>query len=182
VTRGTLRRWDASGKLKTIRTEGGHRRIPVSEIERLQGVSVSQRNVALAYCRCSTQKQSEDLERQVGRVLEYCTSNGWKIELFKEIASGLNDKRPQFKKLLRRLSSPDILCVVVEYKDRIARFGYETFVTYCDTLGVQVIVMEQSDSKEFEQEFAEDIISIVASYSGKLYGRRGGRKKAKKDA
>ena len=44
-------------------------------------------------------------------------------------------------------------------------------------MGVEVAVIEQAEHKEFEQEFAEDIISLVASYSGRLYGKRGGRKK-----
>jgi excisionase family DNA binding protein len=176
VTSRTLRQWDAAGKLQTIRTVGNHRRIPINEIHRLQGMMTGERNVALAYCRCSTNKQVENLERQVGRVLEYCAKQKWKVELFKEIASGLNDKRQQLHRLMRRLGDADVLCVVAEYKDRIARFGYGMFVSYCERLGVKVVLVEQSEGKDFEQEFAEDIVSLVASYSGRLYGRRGGRK------
>jgi predicted site-specific integrase-resolvase len=131
---------------------------------------------ALCYCRCSTQKQRENLDRQVGRVLEYCAGRNWKAELFKEIASGLNDKRNKFQQLLRRIKDPDVLCVVAEYKDRLMRFGYETFAGYCENLGVQVVLIEQAVPKEFEQELAEDVTAMVASYSGRLYGRRGGKR------
>ncbi len=176
VSQKTLRRWDEGGKIKTIRTVGGHRRIPVSEINRLQGIVTPERAVTLAYCRVSTQKQTDNLERQVGRVLEFCNANKWAVELFKETGSGLNDNRRQFKQLLARVSQADVKRVVVEYKDRLTRFGFETFAIYCSNLGVDVVVIEQAEPKEFEQEFADDIISLVASYSGRLYGRRGGRK------
>jgi predicted site-specific integrase-resolvase len=76
------------------------------------------------------------------------------------------------------VSDPTVARVVVEYKDRLTRFGFDTFEVYCRNFGVDVVVLEETVSKEFEQEFAEDIISLVASYSGRLYGKRGGRKKA----
>lgn len=177
VTVRSLRKWSDEGKLKTIRTEGGHRRVALSEIRRLQGIEQKERTVTLAYCRCSTHKQEENLERQVGRVLEHCAKQGWQVELFKEIGSGLNDNRAQFKRLLTRVADGDVAHVVVEFKDRLARFGFETFVIYCRNLGVDVVVLEDAAPKEFEQEFADDIISLVASYSGRMYGRRGGRKK-----
>jgi predicted site-specific integrase-resolvase len=116
------------------------------------------------------------LERQVGRVLEYCAKAGWSPELFKEIGSGLNDNRVQFRKLLLRLADSDVTRVVVEYKDRLTRFGFEAFSAYCQGLGVEVVVLEDSTPKEFEQELTEDIVALIASYSGRLYGRRGGRK------
>lgn len=178
VDKNTIRRWDRSGKIRVNRTFGGHRRVPISEIDRIQGIENPERTITLAYCRVSTQKQSDNLERQVGRVLEFCNKNKWRdVELFKDVGSGLNDNRKQFRSLIKRISSPDIERVVVEYKDRLTRFGFETFSTYCENLGVEVITIEDSEEKEFEQEFADDIISLVASYSGRLYGRRGGRKK-----
>jgi len=177
VTVRSLRKWSDDGKLKTIRTEGGHRRVAMSEIRRLQNIEQKERTVTLVYCRCSTHKQEENLERQVGRVLEHCAKQGWQVELFKEIGSGLNDNRAQLKRLLARVAADDVARVVVEFKDRLARFGFETFVIYCRNLGVDVTVLEDSAPKEFEQEFADDIISLVASYSGRMYGWRGGRKK-----
>jgi len=183
ITTQTLRAWDREGKIQTIRTDGGHRRVPQSEIDRLLGKDPDkERILTLAYCRCSTNKQVENLERQVGRVLEYCSKRKWQVELFKDIGSGLNDNRKQFKKLLKRVADQDVKRVVVEYKDRIARFGFETFVGYCANFGVEVLVLQDAEPKEFEQEFAEDIVALVASFSARLYGRRGGRKKKKPEA
>jgi len=170
-----LRNWSDSGKLSTVRTSGNQRRVPLHEVERLQGNSG--RTVILAYCRCSTAKQKDNLERQVGRVLEYAASTGLSPELYKDIGSGLNENRKQFKKLLKRIADHDVHSVVVEYKDRLSRYGFKTFEYYCNSLGVAVEVIEDRESKEFEQEFSEDIVALIASFSARLYGRRGGRAK-----
>lgn len=174
MTTQTLRDWDRAGKIKTVRSQGNQRRVPLHEVEAILGEAV--RNVALVYARCSTQKQTENLERQVGRLLEHANSRYKKVELFKDIGSGLNENRRQFKKLLKRLADPDVAVVVVEYRDRLARYGFETFKGYCESLGVVVDVLQEKESIEFEQEFAEDVVALIASYSARLYGRRGGRK------
>lgn len=85
----------------------------------------------------------------MGRVLEEATSRCLKPELFKEIASGLNDNRRQFHKLIERLADPDVACVIVEYKDRLTRFGFNTFKSYCQTHNVDVVVMEDGGVRKF---------------------------------
>lgn len=174
MTTQTLRDWDKAGKIKTVRSSGNQRRVPLSEVESRTGQV--QRTVALVYARCSTHKQTDNLERQVGRLLEFANSKYSTVELFKDIGSGLNENRRQFKKLMQRLTGSDVQCVIVEYKDRLSRYGFSTFQGYCESLGVVVEVLQQRDSVEFEQEFAEDIVALIASYSARLYGRRGGRK------
>lgn len=179
VTTQTIRDWDKAGKIKTVRSEGNQRRVPLSEVEARVGKIA--RKTALVYARCSTQKQVNNLELQVGRLLEFANSNFDSVELFKDIGSGLNENRTQFKKLLRRLPDQDVCCVVVEYKDRLSRYGFDTFKGYCESLGVVVEVLQQKESVEFEQEFAEDVVALIASYSARLYGRRGGRSKKCKE-
>lgn len=181
VTTKTLRNWDEAGKIQTVRTSGNHRRIPIEEIEKFRGKETNTRTISIVYCRCSTHKQEENLERQVGRLLEHCEKNDWKPELYKDIGSGLNENRRQFKKMLKRIAEDDVARVVIEYKDRIARYGFETFKSYCESYGVEVIVLKDAEKKEFEEEMVEDIIALIASYSAKLYGRRGGRKKKESD-
>lgn len=171
--------WDRSGKMQTTRTQGKHRRVSMAEIERMKGQPQTQRSLTLAYCRCSTHKQEENLERQVGRVLEYCVKQGWSVDLYKDIGSGLNENRKDFRRLMGKVASPDVARVVVEYKDRLSRFGFDTFVLYCKGFGVDVVTIEDSEKKEFEQEFADDIVSLVTSYAARMYGRRGGRSKGK---
>ena len=180
TTPRTLRRWDATGKIRTVRSPGNHRLIPMVEVERLRGEQETQRTMTLVYARCSTHKQKENLDRQVGRLLEHCLQEGWKPELFKDIGSGLNDNRKQFKKMLKRIPGGDVKRVLVEYKDRLCRYGFTVFQGYCEGLGVDAVVLEEQEPKGFEQEFAQDVVALIASFSARLYGRRGGRKKAVK--
>jgi putative resolvase len=178
VTTKTLRNWDDAGKIKTTRTSGNHRRVPIEEINRLKGETQSSTQIkTLAYCRCSTLKQKDNLDRQVGRVLEHCYTNKWDVELYKDIGSGLNENRREFKKLLKRVADNDVARVVVEYKDRIARYGFETFVVMCKNFNVEVIVLEEKEEQSFEEEMVDDIISLITSYSARIYGKRGGKKK-----
>lgn len=109
--------------------------------------------------------------------MEHCLVQKWEPELYKDIGSGLNDNRKQFKKLLKRIPDPDVKRVLVEYRDRLCRYGFSVFEGYCGGLGVDVVVLEEKEPKEFEQEFAEDVVALIASFSARLYGRRGGRKK-----
>lgn len=173
----TIRRWDKQGLIKTVRTAGGHRRIPYSEIERLQQEQSLEplRTISLVYCRCSTQKQVDNLERQVGRVLIYCAEQKWEVEIFKEIGSGLNEKRRQYNKFLQRIANKDIKRVIIEYKDRLTRYGFKIFEVYCKSHNVEIIILNEAESLEFEQELTQDIISLITSYSARLYGRRGAK-------
>jgi len=175
----TLRIWDKAGKIKTVRSTGGHRRIPLSEVDRLLGKKDSNKVITLVYARCSTAKQSENLERQVGRLLEFCLKNKWKPELYKEIGSGLNENRKKLHKFLKRIGDKDIKRVLFEYKDRLTRFGFSIFEEYCNSFNVEVVIINDKIDIPFEQELANDMISLVTSFSARIYGKRGGRKKVK---
>jgi putative resolvase len=177
VTPKTIRNWDRIEKIKTVRTQGGHRRIPLSEIESILGTNENKKQVTLVYCRVSTKKQEENLERQIGRVLQFCVENKWNTELFKDVGSGLNENRNGFHKLMKRIPQGDVTRIVVEYKDRVTRYGFETFKSFCESHGVSVYVMNDNVKKEFEEELVEDMISLITSYSARIYGKRGGRKK-----
>ena len=178
VSTQTLRNWDKEGKLQTARSAGNHRRIAATEIKRLLNEVDQERKITLVYARCSTHKQKENLERQVGRLLEYCLNNKFdNVELHKEIGSGLNDNRKELNKLLKRIKDPDIKRLIIEYKDRLTRYGYSLLENYCSAFGVQIICLDEKKDVPFEQELANDIVALVASYSARMYGRRGGKHK-----
>ena len=176
VTEKTIRVWDAEGKIKTLRTPGNQRRVPESEVARLRGelLQSEKQTKTLIYARCSTEKQHENMERQVTRLEEYCRSEGKDYEIFCEIGSALNGNLKQLKRMIKRVAVGDVKEIVVEYADRLTRFGFEYFVEYCKTCNVEIITLEKTESKAFEQELAEDMIALVTSYSARCYGRRGG--------
>ena len=127
VSVSTLRLWDKKGLLVPIRTPTGHRRYHVSqlksfEINKYERISKG----VLIYARVSTQKQANagNLDRQIGRLTEYATSNKMIIKgVFRDIASGLNENRRGLCNLLKAIKEDGHILVIIEYKDRLARFG-----------------------------------------------------------
>ena len=181
VSSKTIKKWESEGKLRSIRTQGNQRRIPESEVIKLLNMEQEKPNKVIAYARCSTQKQKENLERQIERLKQYCETHGHDYEIYSEIASGLNDKRRQLLKIISRVSQGDISEVVIEYKDRLTRFGFRFFEEFFNTYGTKITIIEDEMVKELEQELVNDLISLVTSHSARLYGRRGGRKTIKGD-
>jgi predicted site-specific integrase-resolvase len=185
VTIKTLKIWDNEGKLKAkYKTAGGHRRYDLDDIENFLGNNIveqnTQRNIFI-YCRVSTKKQQEmgNLIRQKERLIQYCNERQYNIiHVFEEVASGLNDKRRELIKMLRRLSEID--SIIVEYPDRLARFGLNYLKEFCKSLNVNIEVIEEKTQLEPNEEMVNDLISVVTCFSARMYGARGGRK-IKKD-
>lgn len=180
VTIATLRRWDTLGKLKSVRTFGNHRRYRLEEIEAIvnsvEVVQSIQRN-AFIYCRVSTKKQQEsgNLQRQLERLIQYCQDKGYKVvTVYEEVASGLNDNRRELTKMFRNLS--DVNVIVVEYEDRLARFGYSYLKEFAASYNVTIEAVEKVGKLQPNEEMVNDLIRIVTCFSERLYGARGGRK------
>lgn len=181
LSKTTLHRWLRDGKLTDHRTIGGHRRYDSAEIEVLlsvsNGVTVTEKDVAI-YARCSTQKQAENLTRQHKRLIEACGDRGYRIILdCSEIASGLNDNRRQFFKIIDAACKGEVKKVVVEHRDRLTRFGFRTIERFFKGVGCTVEVLEQVEGKSEHEELVEDILTIIVSFSSRIYGARGGRKR-----
>ncbi|MEB3071937.1 IS607 family transposase [[Mycobacterium] vasticus] len=127
----------------------------------------------VVYARVSSHDQRPDLDRQVARLTDWATSNGHVIgEVVCEVGSGLNGKRP---KLRRILSDPSASVVVVEHRDRLARFGVEYLEAALSAQGRTVIV---ADAGETIDDLVRDMIEVLTSMCARLYGRRGARNRA----
>lgn len=181
LSKTTLHRWLKDGKLTDHRTVGGHRRYDSTEIETLlsvsDGVTITEKDVAL-YARVSTQKQAENLTRQRDRLIEACGKRGYRIVLdCSEIASGLNDNRRQFFKVIDAACKGEVKKVVVEHRDRLTRFGFRTIERFFKGVGCTIEVLEQMERKSEHEELVEDILTIIVSFSSRIYGARGGRKR-----
>ncbi|MFP3219991.1 MAG: IS607 family transposase [Candidatus Marsarchaeota archaeon] len=166
----TIQKWDKQGKIRVVRTPGGRRRIPESEIRRLQGEK-GMRSV-IGYARVSSSAQKDDLERQV----EYLRQRGVQ-EVITDIGSGLNEKRKGFLRLLDRVLHNEVDKVVILYEDRLTRFGFDTLKKVFEAHGTTIEVLNQADAKPPQQELVEDLITIISHFSGELYGMRSGKQK-----
>ncbi|MBZ9689857.1 IS607 family transposase [Clostridium estertheticum] len=182
VTPKTMRVWDKEGILKSYKTPKGHRRYLLDEIEtltlgRVANTTVNIDNKVYIYSRVSTKKQFEsgNLDRQTQRLKEYCSNKNYEvIETYSEIASGLNDKRVKLIKMLSNLNG--ISKIIVEYPDRLTRFGLNYLIIMLKNLGIIVEFVESNENNSVNEDMTKDIISIITCFSAKLYGARGGRK------
>ena len=127
------------------------------------------------YARVSSSDQKQDLDRQLSRLVEVVTSKGLQVvKVIKEIGSGLNGKRT---KLLTILRDPNVKTIVVEHKDRLARFGFEYLEALLSASGRRIIVVDETEMKD---DLVQDMIDVLTSFYARLYGRRSAKNRAKK--
>jgi len=187
----TLRRWDEDGTLEAVRTPGGWRKYRLSDIERFQGRESPEREKqeirAVAYCRVSShdQKQKGDLERQSDRVVAHVARQGYKlVDALEEVGSGMSDTRPKLHRLFKLVGDHEVDVVVVEHKDRLCRFNFGFLQAYFQSHGVEVEWIEDVLGRSYEEELVEDMLSLMSSFSARIYGKRSAenrRKKRKKE-
>ncbi|MCG2871659.1 MAG: IS607 family transposase [Sulfolobales archaeon] len=175
MSRSGVIKWIREGKIKAIEVNGRWR-IPYSEIERLLSGGGKVKQVAL-YARVSSNKQKDDLERQLVALREWVrkTLEGVSVIEVKDIGSGLKEDRRGLKKLIELAKKRQIDAVVVAYKDRLTRFGFEYLVELFKAYGVNVIVAFQEEPKDYMQELVEDFVEIVRSFASRIYGHRSPR-------
>ena len=184
----TLRTRDKNGSLVAIRTPGGQRRYRIEDLETFQGIakkSAQKSDAVAAYCRVSSheQKAKGDLERQKGRVLTYCVGEKYNVtHVFEEVGSGMTDTRVKMLKLFDLAIKGEIGRVVVEHKDRLARFNFNVFQRFFQSHGVTVEWIEDVLPKSYEAELVEDMVSLMASFSAKVYGKRSAENRKRKNA
>jgi putative resolvase len=133
-------------------------------------------NRAIVYSRVSSNAMKNNLERQQRRLEDYAISRGYSIVLsVKEISSGMNDSRPKLQKIL---NSKDFDILVVEHKDRLTRFGFNYIETLLnkDNKKIEVVNISKNDNENL----MEDLISIIYSFSARMYGQRKSRRKTEK--
>lgn len=125
------------------------------------------------YARVSSHDQRADLDRQVARLAEWVTEQDLAVgQVVTEVGSGLNGKRP---KLRRILSDPDVKVIVVEHRDRLARFGVEHLEAALAAQGRRIVVAEPGETTD---DLVRDMIDVLTSMCARLYGRRGARNRA----
>ena len=169
VTVRTIQRWDKAGKIRCVRTVGGKRRVPESEIKRILGIHEERK--IIGYARVSSHTQKDDLERQIELIKSYAKEKGWEIEILKDIGSGLREDRRNFRKLLKMVMNKEVSRVVVAYPDRLTRFGFKTLEEFFKSYGTEIIVINKEE-KTPQEELVEDLITIISHFAGKLYGLR----------
>jgi predicted site-specific integrase-resolvase len=127
----------------------------------------------VTYARVSSSQNKNNLDKQSQRLIDFCNAKGWITSLnIKEIGSGLNDKR---KKLESVLVKGEATKIIVEHKDRIARFGVRYIEILCAHIGCELIILNQTETDK--QDLIQDFVSIITSFCAKIYGQRRSKRK-----
>jgi len=183
----TLRRWDKRGILKPgYRTAGFHRRydrLAIGDaLKKGFGEGAPKRHIEVAadikprcaiYGRVSSSKQKKggDLRGQVEDLRDYCKGRGYEIvREYTDVGSGINDSRKGLLKLLRDAANGRLDVVVVNYNDRLARFGLRIIREYLKSWGVGLDIKNPTViSEDSYSELVTDLTAILYSFMGKLY-------------
>ena len=126
----------------------------------------------------STKNRENDLNRQVELLEMFCSSKGWRYKVLKDIGSGLNYNKKGLIELIRLIETNQIDRLVINYKDRLLRFGSEIIFEMCKWHNIEVIIVSEDESKTYEEELVDDVLSIITVFSAKLYGSRSHKNKA----
>jgi len=171
VNKHTAYRWFREGTLP----------VPARRVGRLILVELpgEQRRAArsVVYARVSAADQRADLARQVDRLAGEVTARGLSVdEVVREVGSGMTGRRP---KLRRVLSDPTARTVVVEHRDRLARFGVEHLEAVLAAQGRRLVVVEEAETADdLVRDLVRDMVEVLTSFCARLYGRRGARHRA----
>jgi|LakMenEpi03Aug12_release.lakeMendotaPanAssembly.Ray.scaffolds.fasta_scaffold501658_2 putative resolvase len=158
-----------AGKIKDAFVDDtNHVCIPVHKMDSMS------KNMVI-YSRVSSNEMKENLERQSERLTNYAISNGYTIiKVVKEVGSGLNDHRP---KLMKVLTDNNFDFILVENKDRLTRFGFNYLETLLKTQNKQIIVV--NNTNDDKTDIINDLVSIIYSFSARIYGLRRAKNKQK---
>ena len=176
----TIQNYCIDGRIKCKITEKGRRMIARDEmirhLRKCKMISMEEERMDIAYARVSTsvQKKRGDLDRQAEYIIkEIVTKNPKNLKIFKEVGSGMNDERRELSKVLNLVMEKKVDRIFILYKDRLTRFAFHYIEQMCQKFATRIeVISNEMETKSEQDELAEDIISIIHSFGGKLYGMR----------
>lgn len=169
----TLRKYADNGTIKSQRIGSGQR---LYDTASLLGFRTEQGANVVCYCRVSSQKQKDDLTRQVVWMREQYPN----AEIIKDIGSGLNFKRKGLRAILQRLLQGDKFTLIVAHRDRLCRFGFDLIEYLFEQNGGEIMVLDKTELSP-EQELTTDLLSILHVFSCRLHGLRRYESEIKED-
>lgn len=176
----TLQRWDREGILVADRTPTNRRVYTEKHLVQVRGglLQHDQRKTVVYY-RVSSAAQKPDLQNQKTMLEQFCIGRGLSVdEWIEEIGGGMNFKRKKFIAMTNEVLTGRVGTVVIAHKDRLARFGFEYIEHIYQQFGCEIIVTNTT-SLSPEQEMVEDLMTIVDTFSSRLYGLSNYRKSLK---
>ncbi len=178
----TLQRWDREGILKANRSPTDRRYYTYDQYLQFKGVTQENdiRDVVI-YTRVSTKNKKDDLKNQVDFLRTFCNARGIIVDqCIEDIGSGLNYNRRKWNKLLEQVMENKVKTIVISNKDRFIRFGFDWYERFCKKFNTNIVVVN-NETLSPNEELVQDIISILHTFSCRLYGLRKYKKQIKED-
>jgi predicted site-specific integrase-resolvase len=177
ISRPTLTSYVKKGWILTTKKLNGQYDYDENSVYQLLNKDVKRKTVI--YARVSTSKQKNDLKNQITLLKNFCFQNGWLLDgIYQDTASGISfEKRKEFFILLDEIINHKIEKVVISYKDRISRVGFELFFHLFQKFDTEIIIASNVGSEKLDsQEVFEEIVALLHCYSMKLYSKRRNKK------
>ena len=173
VTAQTLRNWDKEGKLKSAYTKSNGYRYYSEEdvLSYTKERDTKKERKLVGYVRVSSKKQEDDLNRQKENLESYLKQTNQEYEIVSDIGSGINYNKPGLKKLIEKINIKEVDEIVVLYKDRLLRYGFELIEYFASLNNVKIRVLDKTNKIE-DEELVEDLVQIITEFSCKIQGIR----------
>lgn len=172
----TLMNWKNSGKIQYKKLSDKKILYDIDSINNFADDETKKLNTKnVIYARVSTSNQKDNLNNQIEVIKNYMLNNGIKPDnIYSDIASGMNENRKQFNQLLETIFKREVKTVYITFKDRLSRFGFNYFKQIFNYFGTNIVILDEQEetNKTYQQELMEDLLSIIHTYSMKLYKNR----------
>lgn len=167
----TLRRLADSGQINSVKTITGKRLYDIDSIvsvnnKRVKGTDQIKKKVC--YCRVSSKKQKDDLQRQI----DYMRTKYPDHQIYSDIGSGINWNRKDFSKLLSESYNGIITEIVIAHRDRLSRFSFDLLEKIFKLSGTKLVVLDKDKYQSAENELSEDLLSIIHIFNCRQMGKR----------
>lgn len=172
ITRQTLCRYVKNNTIRVELQVNGDYNYNADDVYKL--VYKDKPRKSVLYARVSSSNQKKDLENQLDTLRQFCSHNGIIIDdEYKDICSGIDLDRKQFKSMLDEITDFKIKTVYITYKDRLTRLSFNVFKSLFKKYGCEIVVLNDIDNeKQIEKEIFEEIITLLHCFSMKMYSNR----------
>ena len=183
ISKMTLLRLEHEGKLVPFRRTSRSKYFYLSDVlsyMNIEATSEKPRKI-IAYARVSSRKQQNELDHQVQYLETYATGRGIVVdEYIKDIGSGINYNNKGLNHLIDLITSNEVDEIIVSYKDRLVRFGFELIEHIAEKFSTKITVINL-ESTSPEEEIVDDLLTIITLFSNRIYGLRSYKTKIRKD-
>lgn len=172
LAQSTLRLMHRKGELVPAKVSpGGTRYYSDEQIKEYMGIETVSKRIVIGYARVSSRKQEDDLNKQIENLKTYMFAKGYSFEMITDIGSSINYSKNGLTKLLERIYNGEVSRVVVLYKDRLVRFGFELLETVCKLNDCEIEIVDNTP-KTNEDELVNDLVKVVNVFGSELKGER----------